>query len=183
MLRFAEVNNNMSDIEETEVLIDQYAVYAEFGIAAEKAQILELEAGNFAIAFLTIFFDPNQLSAGQTEMFRSIMIDLNRKTFGRLLKHVKAVGTIDESILQTMDYALERRNYLTHRFFSAHNFALYSLAGRKDMIAELKDIQSTLDRALTILQGMTHVTLMIAQRDGTTAMAEQLKAEGKRVKL
>jgi hypothetical protein len=30
---------------------DQYELYAEYGIAAEKAQVLEFEAGNVALAF------------------------------------------------------------------------------------------------------------------------------------
>jgi hypothetical protein len=33
---------------------DQYALYAEFGIAAEKAQVLAVAAGNVALGFLAI---------------------------------------------------------------------------------------------------------------------------------
>lgn len=40
---------------------DQYALYAEFGIAAEAAQVLEVSAGNAALAFLTLFFSPDQI--------------------------------------------------------------------------------------------------------------------------
>jgi hypothetical protein len=42
---------------------DQYGLYAEFGIAAEKAQALELEAGNVAISFLLLLENTDQLSA------------------------------------------------------------------------------------------------------------------------
>jgi len=35
---------------------DQYELYAEFGIAAEKAQVLELEAGNVALLYIALIF-------------------------------------------------------------------------------------------------------------------------------
>jgi hypothetical protein len=34
---------------------DQYELYAEFGIAAEKAQVLEVAAGNVALSYLALF--------------------------------------------------------------------------------------------------------------------------------
>lgn len=34
---------------------DLYELYAEFGIAAEKAQVMELAAGNFALAYVMLF--------------------------------------------------------------------------------------------------------------------------------
>ena len=34
---------------------DHYQLYVEFGIAVEKAQILEVDAGNVAISYLAFF--------------------------------------------------------------------------------------------------------------------------------
>src|SRR5262245_37080207 len=124
--------------------IDQYQVYAEFGIAAEKAQILEVAAGNVALSFLAIFVNPDHISIEQRELFRSMVYDLNQKTLGRLLRSIKNLATFDQSIFQTVDEALERRNYLTHHFFRTHNFAFFDPAGRELMIRELKDIQRKL---------------------------------------
>jgi hypothetical protein len=36
---------------------DQYKLYAEFGITSEKAQVLEVDAGNVALGFLAMFVD------------------------------------------------------------------------------------------------------------------------------
>ena len=35
---------------------DHYEVYTEFGMAAEKAQVLEVAAGNVALSYLTLFY-------------------------------------------------------------------------------------------------------------------------------
>lgn len=37
---------------------EQYALYGEFGIASEEAQVLEVEAGNVALSFLALFVNP-----------------------------------------------------------------------------------------------------------------------------
>jgi hypothetical protein len=134
---------------------DQYELYAEFGIAAEKAQVLELEAGNVAISFLLLFTNTDQLGAERRKIFLSVFEDINRKTFGSLLKSITSIGTWDQSILRIVDEALERRNCLTHRFFGTHNFAIFDVAGRRAMVEELKDIQSKLDIAHAMLSAVS----------------------------
>lgn len=133
---------------------DQYALYAEFGITAEKAQVLEVAAGNVALGFLAMFMNTDEISPEQTEMYRAVVDDVNRQTLGRLLKHLKHIVTFDDSLITITDEALERRNYLTHHFFRTHNFGLYSEDGRKMMMAELKDIHRKLDLAHQLLEGM-----------------------------
>jgi hypothetical protein len=59
---------------------DKFEVYAEFGLAAEKGQMLEVEAGNFCLAYIALFFKPNQITDEQREMLRSVVNDLNRKS-------------------------------------------------------------------------------------------------------
>jgi hypothetical protein len=163
---------------------DQYALYAEYGIAAEKAQVLETEAGNVALFFLTLLVNTDKVSAEETEMYRSIVNDINRKTFGALLKHIKIIVKFDDSILKMMDEALERRNYLTHHFFRTHNFALFNAEGRKAMVVELKEIQEKLARAHMALCGISSLMNEIAGRSGVAEdMALRLKTQGKKVKL
>jgi hypothetical protein len=163
---------------------DQYELYAEFGIAAEKAQVLEVNAGNVALEFVALFVNTDQISTEQREMFRSIVDGVNRKTLGRLLERIKGLATFDQSILQTVDDALERRNYLTHHFFRSHNFAIFDVAGRKAMVEELKDIQRKLDLAGKMLDLVSELLLRVAGRDGVSEeLARQFQGQGKRVDI
>jgi hypothetical protein len=41
---------------------NQYELYAEFGIASEKAQVIEVEAGNVALSYLNIFIKSDQIT-------------------------------------------------------------------------------------------------------------------------
>jgi hypothetical protein len=163
---------------------DQYELYAEFGIAAEKAQVLEVEAGNVALGYVTLFVNTDQISAEESAMFRKLVDDVNRKTFGALLQHIKSIGTFDPSILQVVDEALERRNYLTHKFFRSHNFAIFDVAGRKAMVEELKEIQRKFDMAHAMLHGVSEILESLAGRDGAwKALTERLRVAGKKVDI
>jgi hypothetical protein len=153
---------------------DQYELYAEFGFTAEKAQVLETEAGNVALSFLALFVNTNEITPEATEMFRSVVNDVNRKTFGALLKRIKAVVTFDPSIVQIIDEALERRNHLTHHFFRTHNFAIFDTAGRKAMVEELKEIQSKLDLAHASLLALSSAFEAFAGRGGVSASKKLL---------
>jgi hypothetical protein len=85
---------------------DQYELYAEFGIAAEKAQVLELEAGNVALLYIALIFKSEEIGHEQRKMLRSILDDCDRSTLGRLLRRVKSIGEFDASILSVVDQAL-----------------------------------------------------------------------------
>ena len=100
-------------------------------MVAEKAQVLEVAAGNVALGFLATFVKTDEITPEQTEFYRAIVDDVNRKTFGSLLEHLKKTMSLSDSIIKVIDEALERRNYLTHHFFRSHNFALYSEKGRE----------------------------------------------------
>jgi hypothetical protein len=163
---------------------DLYGLYAEFGIAAEKAQVMEVEAGNAALSYLAMFVDTDRISPEETEMFRSVIEDVNRKTLGAMLKHIKAFGNFDDKLVEIVDEGLERRNYLTHKFFRTHNFAIQSEAGRKAMIAELKEIQVVLQPGLGVLNAVTDSLTHFAGRpDKTKQAVDRLVARGKRVDI
>jgi len=166
---------------------DQYELYAEFGIAAEKAQVLELEAGNVALLYIALIFKSEEIGHEQRKMLRSILDDCDRSTLGRLLRRVKSIGEFDASILSVVDQALECRNYLMHRFFRTHNFAILGEAGRKAMIEELKEIQCKLDRAQTMLLGVAGTLQKLAGLDKVpdevTKQLELIQKQGKRVDL
>jgi hypothetical protein len=162
---------------------DQYELYAEFGMVAEKAQVLEVAAGNVALGFLAMFVKTDEITPEQTEMYRAIVDDVNRKTFGSLLKHLKKTMNLSESIIKVIDEALERRNYITHHFFRSHNFALYSEKGRETMTAELKEISEKLDLAKRTLDAMAELMDQMAGRKTDTGMIERLIARGKKLDI
>ena len=163
---------------------DQLRLYAEFGITAEKAQVLEFEAGNVALSFVALFVDTKRIGPGETAMFRGLVDDVNRQTLGALLRSLKRMANFDDSLLTIVDEALERRNYLAHRFFPSHNYALFDRAGRRAMIEELKDIQAKLDRAHRALSAISSLlNKMAGHPELPEATGQELIARGRRLKL
>ena len=163
---------------------DQMQLYAEYGITAEKAQVLEVEAGNVALSFIALFVDTSRIGAEEREFFRNLVDDVNCKTLGMLLRSIKTWANFDDALLQIVDDALERRNYLAHRFFRRHNFAIFNEAGRREMIDELKGIQGKLDLAHGALSAVSSALAKFAgHADVGPDLAEKLVAEGKILKL
>ena len=163
---------------------DQLRLYAEFGITAEKAQVLEFEAGNVALSFVALFVGTDRIDPEKTAMFRSLVDDANRQTLGALLRSIKRMANFDDSLLTIVDDALERRNYLAHRFFPSHNYAIFDTAGREAMIEELKGIQAKLDRAHKALSAVSALlTKMAGHPEISEATAQELAVRGKRLKL
>ena len=132
------------------------ALYAQFGRTAEMAQVMELEAGNLALAYAMIAFDPNNLTDDEKRFLHAVSEDIDRRTFGYLVKFMKKSMNITQSIEDIVNTALEKRNYLTHRFFRTHNFGINSAEGRTKMSEELSELHKAFAEAHAILHGMTH---------------------------
>jgi len=163
---------------------DLRALYFEFGRTAEMAQVMELEAGNLALAFVSLAFDPAKITDDERRIFQALIDDVNSRTFGNLLKHIRKIGSISESIEQTINEALEKRNYLVHKFFRSHNLEVNSEDGRKIMRAELEEIYNSLSRAHTTLSGMTNTFNQAFGRPNITdEEAIELMNKGKRVEI
>ena len=160
----------------------QHELYAQFGIAAETAQMLETEAGNFVLAYMSLVFKPGQITEEQRGLLSSIVDNLNHSTLGRVLKSVKGSATFDQCFLSTVEQALERRNYLTHHFFRSHNFSIYSEEGRKAMMEELRGIQGELARAHAMLAAASSALMGLTGLGNVTCeQVQKLIAKGKRV--
>jgi hypothetical protein len=168
-----------------DISADQLEVYTQFGIAAEMAQCLEIDASNLALDYIAAFVNTDEITSELAEWFRAINQDLNRKTLGQLLRAVKRFATYGDEILETMDEALIKRNYLMHRFFPFHNFALFSVEGRKEMIAELDEIQKKLTAAHWMLIAMGDGLLAVTGKSlgDQEGLRERLLARGRRVEL
>jgi hypothetical protein len=167
---------------------DLRELYFEFGRAAEMAQVMETEAGNLALVYASMLVDTSKITDEQSEFFRAIVEDVNKRTFGNLFREIQKLGQIDANILATVNDALERRNYLTHQFFRKHNFAIHSVDGRKAMLAEIREIQGSLSLAHAMLSGMTgSLSQLLAKLFGRNVLSEQeslaLMAGGKRVDI
>jgi hypothetical protein len=130
-------------------------LYLEFGRTAEVAQIMEMEAGNLALSFVSLAFDPSKITDDERGLLRAIVDDVNSRTFGNLLKQIRTIGGVSESIQRIVEEALEKRNYLVHKFFRSHNLRINSEEGRNEMIADLRAIHESLSRAHAVLAGMT----------------------------
>lgn len=141
-------------------------LYAHFGLAAYRAQCVEMEAGTLLFAFIKI---GNRIS--QEEVAKAIDASIERETFGRLLKVIKEVVDFEDSGLKAVDDALKNRNYLAHHFFRVHAFDMLSAEGREKMIEELEVICGSFDVADALLHV---VTLAILKSTGISE--EELQA-------
>lgn len=167
---------------------DLRELYYEFGRAAEMAQVMETEAGNLALVYATMLVDTSKITDEQREFFRALVQDVDKRTFGNLFREIQRIGQIDGSILDTVNAALEKRNYLTHKFFRKHNFAIHSEEGRKTMRAEIGEIQASLSLAHAVLSGMTgSLSNLLAELLGRSVLSEHdaliLMSEGKRLDI
>jgi hypothetical protein len=167
---------------------DRRELYYEFGRAAEMAQVLETEIGNLALVYATMLVDTSKITDEQRHFFQALVQDVNKRTFGNLFRQIQKMAQLDDSIIATVNNALEKRNYLTHKFFRKHNFAIYSVEGRQTMLAEIREIHESLSLAHTVLSGMTgSLSQLLAKLFGRKVLSEQealiLMAEGKRVDM
>jgi len=156
-------------------------LYFEFGRTAEMAQLTELEAGNLALAFVSLAFNPATVTDEERRLFAAVVDDVNSRTFGNLLKQIRKIGNVSDGIEETITVALENRNYLVHKFFRHHNLQINSDEGREEMISELREIHRVLSRANTVLAGMTHTfNQVFGQPDISQEEVEMLMQRGKR---
>ena len=105
-------------------------VYAFFGLAMFYAQVIEEALG----ALIAISQYP--LTKAQANQ---IMDRLDACTLGTLLRELRKHLLFEASLETTFQRALERRNYLAHRFFRDHAVDFMTGAGRRRMLDELTD--------------------------------------------
>jgi hypothetical protein len=152
------------------------------------AQLMETEAGNLALVYATMLVDTSNITAEQREFFRALVQDVNKRTFGNLFRQIQKLGQIDDGILATVNDALEKRNYLTHKFFRNHNFAIQSVEGRQAMLDDIREIHASLSLAHAVLSGMTgSLSQLLAKVFGRSVLSEHealtLMQQGKRVDI
>lgn len=163
---------------------DEDQLYTKFGRTAEMAQSLEVEAGNVFLGIVAIWVKTDEITDEQRAFHRDLVNDLNRRTLGDLLRHMRPLIAHDESVVSGIDTALERRNYLMHGFFRTHNFRIFSEEGRGIMSRELDEIYRSLAFARASLGAFTLMLEKLAGREGKSEkLAEQFLAQGKRIEI
>lgn len=161
-----------------------HQLYAEFGMAAEKAQVLELEAGNVILSFVAMTVDPKNISTADKIGYKKLVDEVDRKTLGNLLRQIRKVVEFDSSSEEVISEALSKRNYLVHGFFKTHNFAIYDESGQIKMRKELSDISKQMDIAHKHLTAISQLLEKVAGReDSSNEKAKEFMALGKSIKI
>ena len=127
------------------------AVFACFGSACQRGQLLEKALGDLVLVINQLVDSSLSLAdlKGRDEKIR-------RKTMGKLFHYVKKHATIsDESIIENLNLAINKRNFLAHRYFIERDTGFETCAGRKSMINELVIMGDLFARCTAVVGGIT----------------------------
>ncbi len=106
-------------------------VYAYFGLAIYTGQCLE-EVFSIMLWTDKIFKNKIKTNKEVNEIIDSI--ENSKKTMGNFIYEVKQSYSLTDSIVEQLDKALEKRNYLTHKYFKNHIEKFFSEMGHLEMI-------------------------------------------------
>lgn len=121
------------------------AVFACFGSATQHAQLFEQSLLRFLAVYNRIQSD--SVSVGDLEE--------KKMTMGYLIKQVKHRVRFDDDLIEEgFSIALDKRNYLIHRFFLERNEEFKSTEGRLRLLSELVAIEQVLDRCRAMVNAM-----------------------------
>ena len=120
----------MPDLQETEQLNELYRLY---GIAAHNCSNIE-----YRIVYLLLGPKWKQTTGLTPEKVTEVYDKLQSMPLGTLLKVYKQHFSFTEQQIDLMKDVLEKRNYLTHRFFGAYGKKMHDPAVQEQMVAELK---------------------------------------------
>ena|SRR5215510_6004284 len=126
------------------------AVFACFGSAAQHGQFFEAAVGDFLLAYNRVLKKSLTLSD-----LDALETDLQKKTLGALLGQFRKHVTISEDeVSALLSDALQKRNFLIHRFFLDRQEKFRTEKGRFEMLSELVAIDVQLQKATDVTNGM-----------------------------
>ncbi len=145
------------------------AVFACFGSAAQHAQFFEVALAEFLRDYNKVANEAITLQ--DLELLNK---KLQKKTLGALLNEFSRYVTIkDPKVVQFLELALDRRNFLMHHFFPDRSIKLQSEDGRMSLLSELVSIDCLLQEAATIVRGMNiAMSRAIAKQSDPEAQAD-----------
>ena len=106
-------------------------VYAFFGLAIYYGQLLEETFSNMLWTD-RVFKKKVKTNREVNEIIDTI--ENSKKTMGNLINEVKQSYNLTEELTKKLDKILERRNYLTHKYFKLNIEKFYSEVGQLEMI-------------------------------------------------
>jgi hypothetical protein len=125
-------------------------VFAYFGLCAYYSQVLEQGITNLAVGLR--LRGVASLSSRDVDELFGVM---GKKTMGQLLSAVREHISVSPDLDSALVAALKDRNHIAHRYFVVHDIDFASIAGRSEMIAELRDITRRLQAADRKLEAIT----------------------------
>ena len=105
---------------------DPKEVYAFFGLAYYQSAVLEHGVLNLAVAMLAKGV-PGITAGDVVRLYESF----DKSTFGGIIKAAKAKFDMPSDLQIDLALALEKRNYLAHRFFIVHDIDFMMDSGRR----------------------------------------------------
>jgi hypothetical protein len=117
-------------------------VYAQFGLAAYHGQCFETTLSNILLLDARVKGEVTTLAE-----IDELELKQQKQTMGVLIRDLRAKVDLPANTQPVIDLALERRNFLNHRFFREHAENFVSEAGRCGMLAELTSIQVAISQA------------------------------------
>ena len=110
-----------------------------------------------------LFLSRAQMKKVDLDALLSTENSLSKRTLGQLIKQIKSKVDLDQSFEETLSTALEKRNFLMHRFFYSHAVNFLEEIGRNQMIDELIEISEFINNADQMMQT---ITLLLARTCG-----------------
>jgi hypothetical protein len=135
-------------------------VYAYFGLAIYTAQVLEHQIVNMFVA--TKLHERHKISREDVD---AIFDERFSQTMGKLIKDLKTIYKLSDTIIEQLDNALKTRNMLIHRYFREKVTQFSTIEGRLEMVRELDKVRQNFEKTDKIL---TEIYIEITRRHGVT---------------
>ena len=137
-------------------------VYSHFGLAIYLAQVLEHAIVN-ALVYCDLF--PNR-KPSHTRVDFDLFMDKNfAKTMGQIINNFRQFVSIPPDLESLLIEALNKRNWLVHRYFRERAKEFIKEEGREKMLVELLEAQALFKKADHVLG---EVTRPLRERFGFT---------------
>jgi hypothetical protein len=102
-------------------------VFTFYGLAAYHVQVLEQEL----LIFAMVLHRSGNSRLTQSDL-EALFANLEQRTFGQLLREAARLTRVPDEVAGQLKLALDRRNYLVHRFFEKHSEDFVSERGRAE---------------------------------------------------
>lgn len=114
---------------------DPKEVYAFFGLAMYNANLVEASLINLAVAL-----NLDKAKVITQEVFEAAFGEMEAKTLGQLVKATQRLASTPPELEPVLKRALDKRNFLAHRFFRENAEEFIHEAGKRAMIQELSSM-------------------------------------------